>query len=127
MQNIMDTEYGLSIPMHRPFISPDASFDSPLPCRKDFKQVTALNADNLTPYQIPKDRQLSVLEQLPLEIRLRIYHHCDLHSLTEACNTRLFAFLDHTDGWRDKSFCSPYMSDTRHSLLYINRHIQAEL
>lgn len=58
---------------------------------------------------------------------MRIYDHCNLHSLIEAYNTRLFAFFDHTDGWSDKSFCSPHMPDTRHSLLYLNRRIQAEL
>lgn len=65
MQNTMDTEYGLPIPMYRPFISPDASYDSPRPCRKDLKQVTELNAEDSTPYEVPKDRQLSAFDNCP--------------------------------------------------------------
>ncbi|KAF1913223.1 hypothetical protein BDU57DRAFT_532295 [Ampelomyces quisqualis] len=73
MQRTMDTDHGLPIPIHRPFITLDTHYDSPLPFRKHLKQTTQLSAENSTPYQIPKKRRLSSSEKLPLEVRHRIY------------------------------------------------------
>jgi hypothetical protein len=88
----MDTDYGLPIPMHRPYISLDAAEDTPLPFRRRLEQVTELTAENSTPYQIPKERRLSAFEKLPFEIHEQIYfyalpcegyHWLDLYSPNE--------------------------------------------
>jgi hypothetical protein len=46
----MDTDYGLPIPMRRPFISLDATKDTPLPFRCHLERVTKLTAEKSTPY-----------------------------------------------------------------------------
>jgi hypothetical protein len=46
----MDTDYGLPISMRRPFISLDATKDTPLPFRCHLERVTKLTAEKSTPY-----------------------------------------------------------------------------
>jgi hypothetical protein len=75
MNNTMDTDYELPIPMHRPFITLDSQFDTPLPFRSRLKQVTQLTAENSTPYQLPKERRLSRFEELPFEVREQVYNN----------------------------------------------------
>jgi hypothetical protein len=75
MENTMDKDYELPIPMHRSFITLDPRFDTPLPFRHRLKQVTKLTTENSTPYQVSKARRLSRFEQLPFEVREQIYHH----------------------------------------------------
>jgi hypothetical protein len=75
MEKTMDTDYGLPIPMYRPFIMVDPRFDSPLPFRCCLNQVTELTAENSTPYQLPKEQRLSRLEKLPFEVREQVYHY----------------------------------------------------
>ncbi|KAF2824228.1 hypothetical protein CC86DRAFT_52253 [Ophiobolus disseminans] len=67
MANTMDTDCNLPVPMHRPFFTPDPRYDQPLPFRKNLAQVTELTAENSTPYQLSKQRQLSGFERLPFE------------------------------------------------------------
>jgi hypothetical protein len=75
MEKTMDTDYGLPIPMYRPFIMVDPRFDSPLPFRCCLNQVTELTAENSTPYQLSKEQRLSKLEKLPFEVREQVYHY----------------------------------------------------
>ncbi|KAF2035178.1 hypothetical protein EK21DRAFT_107303 [Setomelanomma holmii] len=74
----MDTEYGLPVPMHRPFVTLDSQFDAQLPFRRRLKQVTELTAENAIPYELPKPRISSRLERLPYEVRERIYGYLDI-------------------------------------------------
>ncbi|KAH3915615.1 hypothetical protein HBH56_077190 [Parastagonospora nodorum] len=79
----MDTDYGLPVSMHRPFVTLDEQYDEPLSFRRRLKQVTELTAENSSPYTLPKRRCLSRLEKLPSEIRRKIYelstHSANLH------------------------------------------------
>lgn len=125
----MDTDYGLPIVMHRPFIGLNPDYDTPLPFRKDLGQVTELNAENSTPYQLPKARQVSKFERLPLEVRVKIYEYCEYCNESDANNHNSFWFFHHYDGWKDRLF--RYKSGPghphRHNLLYVSRQIQEEL
>jgi hypothetical protein len=76
----MDTDYGLPVPMHRPFITLDEQFDSPLPFRRRLEQVTELTAENAAPYQLPKQQRLSAFERIPFEIREQIYGYLGIRS-----------------------------------------------
>jgi hypothetical protein len=69
MQCIIDTDCGLTILIHRPFITLDEHYDLPLPFRKQLKQVTELSAENSTLNPPPKERKISGFEKLPLEIQ----------------------------------------------------------
>jgi hypothetical protein len=75
LQSLMDTDYGLPVPMHRPFITLDDQYDEPLPFRCRLKQVTELTAENSSQYTLPKKRCPSRLEKLPSEIRRKIYEY----------------------------------------------------
>jgi hypothetical protein len=81
MNNTMDTDYELPIPMHRPLITLDSGFDTPLPFRYRLKQVTQLTAESSTPYQLPKERRLSRFEKLPFEVREQVYNH----TISQSC------------------------------------------
>lgn len=131
MQHTMDTDYGLPIPMHRPFIDMTADFDTLLPFRKSLKQVTEISAENSMPYQLPTPRthRSSKLEKLPLEIRHTVYGlFDDLWRCQPRSTIKRFDFRDYDCIWplslrRDnaESFGGGG------SLLCVSRQIRAEI
>jgi hypothetical protein len=78
MENTIDTDYELPVPMHRLFITLDQNYDSPLLFRYRLRQVTELTAENATPYSLPKERRLSRLEKLPVELPEYIYGYLNI-------------------------------------------------
>lgn len=123
----MDTDYGLPIPTHRPFITLDDQYDEPLPFRR-LEQVTELTAENSSPYTLPKKRCLSRLEQLPLEIREQIYGYVAVYPYELSVHWPLYkgpiSISSHQTPWFDATYCGP---DENSGLYRANRNLRQEL
>lgn len=130
MQKIMDTDYDLPVPMHRPVIMLNAQYDEPLPFRRSLNQVTELNAENSTPYTLPKNRPLSRLESLPTEIRGRIYGYLGIppkelfHNPSgNSKGLYLVEYFEYERPW----YSHTWAFNERRILLRLNRKVRSEV
>ncbi|KAH7382733.1 hypothetical protein DE146DRAFT_240277 [Phaeosphaeria sp. MPI-PUGE-AT-0046c] len=124
IQYTMETDYGLPIAMHRPFIDLSSGHDSPLPSRKSLSQVTEVNEENSMPYQLPKDHRVSRFEQLPLEIRQFIYGMCNKSLIQPTSASEYLEFPNYDCKW-PCIYLGP--DDGELKLMRVSRQIRAEM
>jgi hypothetical protein len=120
MSNTMDTDYGLPVPMHRPFITLDEQSDSQLPFRRRLEQVTELTAENATPYQLPKQQRLSAFECLPYEVREQIYGYLGIIPVNRSQRNRSTTSVILYKHDRNQYICN-------RGMLGVNRNIRQEV
>lgn len=128
LQSSMDTDHGLPIPMHRPFITLDDQYDEPLSFRRRLEQVTELTAESSSPYTLPKKRCLSRLEKLQFEIREQICCYVNIYPYKSfehwLLKTGLISIQSHQTPWFNDPYCC---FDDEVGLYRTNRNLRQEL
>ncbi|EAT79961.2 hypothetical protein SNOG_12663 [Parastagonospora nodorum SN15] len=68
-RSLMDTDYGLPVSMHRPFVTLDEQYDEPLSFRRRLKQVTELTAENSKVHFHEHDKAFDFVYYKPFDTR----------------------------------------------------------